>query len=209
MKNSKIESSNIEHKAALWGKVKFKPKKQDKEPQFNVVARDARFVAPTPWAKYRKDWYQTQQQAEKDACNPRMDSDEAKKCLRQREINYRRIRMQEKQNEPVEWESFENEEEETMDNAKYFKKNKSQKQPESKRPLIEEELLEDFDGRKLSYYQKDRMRRILTKGACLRGSVDLKKVIKNIKTQQKRKEEKQRKYKNSHTQNFDDSTRQN
>lgn len=186
---------DVRRKVAQWGKVKFQPKKLEKKPLFNVVARDARFVAPTPWSKYKDNWSRTQQEKEQEHRRPQMNSDEAQKFLRQREINYLRIRMQQKQQEPTEWESFEDDKtslsSKETNGSKITEKQKNNKK--SIRPIIDEDLLNNFDARKLSYEQRDKMRRILTKGVSLRRGANLKKAVNNLRYQKKLMENKKQK----------------
>uniref|UniRef100_A0A1B0ACG3 Uncharacterized protein n=1 Tax=Glossina pallidipes TaxID=7398 RepID=A0A1B0ACG3_GLOPL len=101
-----------------------------------------------------------------------MDNEEACECLKQRQINYCKVLMQKKREEPIQWESFvddgkhrqhgqiANTLKHDMNTEKKFSHN-------GEAQLIPTEILKDFDSRNLNYQQNDKLRRLLTQSVII------------------------------------------
>ncbi|KAM7350934.1 uncharacterized protein ACRADG_003923 [Cochliomyia hominivorax] len=184
--------------------------KNNEKYKFNQVARDAKPENATPWNKYKDEIVFKQREEEQAALQANMESSEAKNMLKQREINYRKLLIEEKKQEPTKWEDFEEEEtnkkeNNIIDNSKSAdKKNRKQKSSEQKlnkqpkrifkknvlnsetktdvKEFISKKLLENFDSKKLNYKQNNKLRRAITKATYLaKGGVSIDKVVKDLK----------------------------
>lgn len=202
--------------------------------KFNQVARDAKPENATPWNKFKDDIVFKQREDEQAALQVNMDSEEAKQALKQREMSYRKLLIEQNKQQPTQWENFSDEDDkggtkkskkkyksnqETNDgvnkdqfqskkNKKNFPKNVNELNPKSKtdfkknvsnaelkgevKELISQELLNNFDSKKLNYKQNDQMRGIITKTTLMSTGTSLKMAINDMK-RKKAKKEKQNK----------------
>ena len=136
-----------------------------------------------------------------------MDSEEGKKIVKQREINYRKLLIEQKKQEPTTWDNFGEEEQKINKNkknknlpkareenklndetkSKFKTKNKKslqntdtkskqivKKTNNSKeaiqaevKQMISEELLNNFDSKKLSFQQTNYLRAAITKNTAM------------------------------------------
>ncbi|KNC23104.1 hypothetical protein FF38_07180 [Lucilia cuprina] len=91
--------------------------------KFNQVARDAKPENATPWNKYKDEIVYKQREEEQAALQANMDSKDAKTALKQREMNYRKLLIEQKKQESTVWDDFGEEEEDNHKNKqKKFKK---------------------------------------------------------------------------------------
>ncbi|XP_073822215.1 uncharacterized protein [Musca autumnalis] len=70
----------------------------------------------TPWVKFKDDFNNRRREEEHASKQSNFDTEEGKKFLKDREKNYRKILMDEKKKEPIQWEDFG--EEESQENSK-------------------------------------------------------------------------------------------
>ncbi|TMW49844.1 hypothetical protein DOY81_005084 [Sarcophaga bullata] len=202
--------------------------------KFNQVARDAKPENATPWNKFKDDIVFKQREDEQAALQANMDSEEAKLALKQREMSYRKLLIEQNKQQPTQWENFSDEDDkdsakknkkkyksnqETNDavnkgqfqskkNKKKLSKNINELNPKSKsdfkknisnaqlkgevKELISQELLNNFDSKKLNFKQNDQMRKIITKVTTMTHGTSLEMAIKDMK-RKKTKKEKQNK----------------
>lgn len=183
--------------------------------KFNVVAKDAKPENSTPWNKYKDEIVYKQREEEQEAQQANMNSSEAKEMLKQREINYRKLLIEQKKQEPTQWEDFnENEDEEknkkspknknkkfnnSKDNRNKHKNNfehklnknsKTEFKPKP-RVFLDQEMLDNFDSKKLNFKQNNYLRAAITKNTLLAKGVSLEKTVKNLKMKKEKAKNKQ------------------
>ncbi|XP_030384349.1 uncharacterized protein LOC115631676 [Scaptodrosophila lebanonensis] len=147
-----------------WGKVKFKP---------NVGAMSNLSVqgaAAMLWKDVKNDIINDERE-QRHAMQVDMGSDQAKKCIKQREHNHRRNQIESKRSQPTKWESFE-------DNAGNKKQQFQHKANKQAKPKVQ---IPTLDPKNLTYEQRNYFRRKLTKATIKAKGTPLKNVIHDFK----------------------------
>lgn len=196
------------------GKGNFHNKEKYK---FNQVARDAKPENATPWNKYKDEIVYKQREEEQAALQANMDTSEAKEMLKQREINYRKLLIEQKKQEPTQWEDFGEEEvnkkiqknknnnHKSGQNKNKNNNNKQQQNPAKKfnrnsktnfkhrvggAPILSKKVLENFDKNKLNFKQIDAIRGVITKNTLLAKGATLENLVENMRHKKERNEKK-------------------
>lgn len=172
----------------------------------NVIPENA-----TPWAKFKDDINYQKQEEEHASQQANLNTEEAKAFLKQREINHRKLLMEEKRKEPTSWEDFEDEDsaknnrkggtknknaknvvestKKTEQSGIHKKKKKGHKDSHAPPPLIDEDTMKNFDASKLNLHQKNTIRQMLTKATIMRkGGVQ--DTLKHVREQKKKNNKK-------------------
>ncbi|XP_037897428.1 uncharacterized protein LOC119642363 [Glossina fuscipes] len=197
--SQKEEHKKLKAKIEQWGKVKFKPiesNKQHKEKSSKYNKnRSEKFEIPTAW-KYFKDEMLSKEREEKQRSKQlNMDNEKARKCLKQREINYRKVLMQKKREELTQWESFEDDgkqrqREQITNTLEHNVTTKKKVSRNHEARLVSTEILKDFDNRNLNYHQNDKLRRLLTKSVIKHNGATFTQTVSDLKYQKQQKKAK-------------------
>ena len=201
--------------------------------KFNQVAKDAKPENATPWNKFKDDIVFKQREEEQAALQANMDSEEAKQALKQREMSYRKLVIEQNKQQPTQWESFSDDDDKNGTKKKYksnqetndgvkksqfqskknktnFPKNANELNPKSKtdfkknvsnaqlkgevKQLISQEVLNNFDSKKLTFKQNDQMRKIITKTTTMTYGVSLDMAVRDMKLKKAKKEKHNKKF---------------
>ncbi|XP_037928070.1 uncharacterized protein LOC119662509 [Teleopsis dalmanni] len=190
---NKNTNNRISEKTKQWGKIPFKPKSA-------AVGREHAGNS-TPWAEFKNQILETNKHA--DAIN--INTEDAKQHLKKREENYRRNLIVEKRKLETVWDDF-GEAEESNDvpqnniDQKFVKsphvdkqnnkqknnkfKKKFNRQQDNTQTFINEDLLKNFDSKKLTFEQNNKLRKVITANTMLAKNNNLSTTIKNIKHKQ-------------------------
>ncbi|XP_037826208.1 uncharacterized protein LOC119614166 [Lucilia sericata] len=107
--------------------------------KFNQVARDAKPENATPWNKYKDEIVYKQREEEQAALQANMDTKDAKTALKQREMNYRKLLIEQKKQESTVWEDFGEEDEDNRKTKQKKHKNIVETSPDVALNEIKEE----------------------------------------------------------------------
>uniref|UniRef100_A0A1A9UNS2 Uncharacterized protein n=1 Tax=Glossina austeni TaxID=7395 RepID=A0A1A9UNS2_GLOAU len=170
--SQKEEQKKLKAKIEQWGKVKFKPiesKNQHKEKsnKYNKYRKEKPEI-PTTWTYFKDEMLSKEREEKQRSKQLKMDNKEAQECLKQRQITYRKMLMQKKREESIQWESFgddgkHRQHEQIANTSKHYVTTEKNFSHNREAKLIPTEILKDFDSRNLNYQQNDKLRRLLTK----------------------------------------------
>lgn len=172
----KIDTCGIFNKKEKeWGVQKFTP----------VV----RTQSATPWSTFKTEIIQKQQEETKLLQNPNIESEEARQFFKKREQHFRRVQIDEARKEDIKWEDFsENAHGKSSKKSKYKKQTtKSQRNKDSppisndSLPVVDQTILNNFDSKKLTFHQNNRIRKMITKTTYLARGAPIESVVNDLK----------------------------
>uniref|UniRef100_D3TS64 Hypothetical conserved protein n=1 Tax=Glossina morsitans morsitans TaxID=37546 RepID=D3TS64_GLOMM len=189
--SQKEEQKKLNAKIEQWGKVKFKPiesnnQHKEKSNKYNKYRREKPEI-PTTWTYFKDEMLSKEREEEQRSKQLKMDNEEARECLKQRQINYRKVLMQKKKEEPIQWESFEDDgkhrqHKQIANTLKHDMITKKKFSHNREAKLLPTEILKDFDSRNLNYQQNDKLRRLLTKSVIKHNGATFTQTVNDLKS---------------------------
>ncbi|CAD6998582.1 unnamed protein product [Ceratitis capitata] len=164
--------SDFTKKEKEWGLKKFIP----------VV----RPQTATPWATFKNEIIQKQQEEIHSSKNPNIGSEEARIFLKKREEKFRRMKIEEAKKEVTKWEDFSEvspSKSTGQKRRKQISKNKKNKKSQSKNQsnFISKDILKRFDSKKLNFHQNNVIRQTITQTTHLARGAPLESVVNDLK----------------------------
>uniref|UniRef100_A0A1A9ZY72 Uncharacterized protein n=1 Tax=Glossina pallidipes TaxID=7398 RepID=A0A1A9ZY72_GLOPL len=196
--SQKEQQKKLNAKIEQWGKVKFKPiesnnQHKEKSDKYNKYRRGK--PEPTAWTYFKDEMFSKEREEKQRSKQLKMDNEEARECLKQRQINYRKVLMQKKKEEPIQWESFEDDgkhrqHKQIANTLKHDVTTEKKCSHNHEAKLIPTEILKDFDSRNLNYQQNDKLRRLLTKSVIKHNGATFTQTVNDLKYQKQQKKRK-------------------
>lgn len=182
--------------------------------RFNEVAKGAKPENSTPWNKYKGEIIFRQRDESQAALHADMENEERKAILKQREISYRRSLAEQKKQEATKWEDFAEDygqiddsqtqrhkgnqstqlqfyKAENLNSKSRTRFKKKHSNTNFRKDFISKDLLENFDSKKLSFEQNDKLRSVITKNTLLAKEKSLQNVVNDLKRRKERKKERE------------------